>query len=485
MGNKFKAATPFLFLSTLLLADVAPVSSSAGIVDFYFDVSSSSGSSPKVYVDVAKIQREISVIVSYTPRMKAAYACFGTNGDICPVEVQKCDRKVEITDGYGVAVEAFTIDYASKNTVLSKQIVYEWREIGQAIIFTRNLDQANWCYASDGITVIENHNLGYIDSNGVKACGKPELFEGKYETRAIESSRDWHTNWFVVQAYMPKITQTGSAILFTGALDQNNWCFQPSGSVKVNHNLGYMDTSGVKACGCNSSTPIAQAFGREISRDWHTNWFECFEYETTDVLMNACPTGYETVYGSETAKGECKKMINYTYHNYLCSTGMPTNTGGDCNKLDPSGIVDNSATLSAECNSPTPPAGNCVHSAMACPIMGFACKSVPNSTDTYCSPIDCDTSSKCQVAQCSDIESARLGATNASICGTQACDASKPYNGYCGQASCPSGFGVYSSNGHCYQDVCPAGSIQQPDGSCQQLKCPNGTTEVGGVCANN
>lgn len=58
---------------------------------------------------------------------------------------------------------------------------------GSAIIFTKFLDQAYWCYAPSG-TIIVNHNNGYT-YNGIKACGCP------VGQTYSESYRDWHTNW--------------------------------------------------------------------------------------------------------------------------------------------------------------------------------------------------------------------------------------------------------------------------------------------------
>lgn len=76
---------------------------------------------------------------------------------------------------------------------------------------------------------------------------------------------------------------------------------------------------------------------------------------TTDT----CPATYTETTGVETAKGECKKTISYTYYNYLCSEGTAQTTGGDVPKTDPNTSTDNTATLDDPINSSTPPNNNC------------------------------------------------------------------------------------------------------------------------------
>ncbi|MDD3054840.1 MAG: conjugal transfer protein TraN [Aliarcobacter sp.] len=87
-----------------------------------------------------------------------------------------------------------------------------------------------------------------------------------------------------------------------------------------------------------------------------------------------CPSGYTETTGTETAKGECKKTIEYTYYNYLCGDSkntqgynyLPINSGGNCNKTDPNNTTINSSTLDDPCNSQTPPTNNCKREKFMC-----------------------------------------------------------------------------------------------------------------------
>ncbi len=120
----------------------------------------------------------------------------------------------------------------------------------------------------------------------------------------------------------------------------------------------------------------------------------------------------------------------------------------------------------------------------SCPIGSYDCVSVKGGAESWCSPYAC-SGMKCGTASCPSGSSATMGGTDPSKCSSLVCDASQPYNEYCGSNTCVSGFGVYALNGKCYQDVCPSGANQQPNGSCQQLQCPSGSTEVNGLCILN
>ena len=79
--------------------------------------------------------------------------------------------------------------------------------------------------------------------------------------------------------------------------------------------------------------------------------------------INKCPTGY-TEHDSDT----CKKTVSYTYYNYLCSTGIAINAGGNCAKTDPNQAVDNTTTLDDACNNATPPTNNCSGTTVSCAL---------------------------------------------------------------------------------------------------------------------
>lgn len=74
-----------------------------------------------------------------------------------------------------------------------------------------------------------------------------------------------------------------------------------------------------------------------------------------------CPSGYSDN-GSN-----CKKNVNYTYYNYLCSAGYTaTTTGGNVQKTDPNTSADNTATLDDPLNRSTPPTNNCKKEKFTC-----------------------------------------------------------------------------------------------------------------------
>lgn len=111
--------------------------------------------------------------------------------------------------------------------------------------------------------------------------------------------------------------------------------------------------------------------------------------KSCDTVNYVCDNGYTATTGAETAKGECKKTIEYTYYNYLCSSGYTaTNSGGNCNKTDPNNTTVNSTTLDDACNSSTPPANNCKKEAWKCQeAPDRKCAWVDNMWQ--CSPFPC------------------------------------------------------------------------------------------------
>ena len=109
-----------------------------------------------------------------------------------------------------------------------------------------------------------------------------------------------------------------------------------------------------------------------------------------------CPSSYTETTGTETAKGQCKKTIEYTYYNYLCNNSkntqgynyIPTNSGGNIGKTDPNNTTINSDTLDDVLNSSTPPANNCKREKFTCQANADRpCSYVANKWQ--CSPFPC------------------------------------------------------------------------------------------------
>lgn len=122
-------------------------------------------------------------------------------------------------------------------------------------------------------------------------------------------------------------------------------------------------------------------------------------YSTNTVApipyIYSCPTGYSETTGSETSKGACKRTIEYTYYNYMCSGDknaqdynyIPQDTGGNCNKTDPNNTTVN-PNLGDACNSATPPTNNCKREKFMCQAnRDRPCSYVDNKWQ--CSPYPC------------------------------------------------------------------------------------------------
>lgn len=117
----------------------------------------------------------------------------------------------------------------------------------------------------------------------------------------------------------------------------------------------------------------------------------CFINKT----IRTCPQGYTETTGSETAKGECKRTVEYTYYNYLCNNSqnsqgynyLPINSGGNTGKIDPNNTTINN-DLSTPLNSSTSPVNNCKRQKFTCLANADRpCSFVDNSWQ--CSPFPC------------------------------------------------------------------------------------------------
>lgn len=123
---------------------------------------------------------------------------------------------------------------------------------------------------------------------------------------------------------------------------------------------------------CNNSTPPTGNCEKIIPYTFYS--YECSSgYTAIDKGLATC-TKTDSSTSSDTSsslddpcnsatppKENCYKDISYKHYTYGCSPGYITDNYGlsTCPKTDPNKSVNNSATLDDDCNSKTPPPGNC------------------------------------------------------------------------------------------------------------------------------
>ncbi|WP_418181269.1 hypothetical protein ACNSOL_12235 (plasmid) [Aliarcobacter lanthieri] len=195
-----------------------------------------------------------------------------------------------------------------------------------------------------------------------------------------------------------------------------------------------------------------------------------------------CSVGYTETTGTEISKGECKKTQEYTYYNYLCNNSKneqgynytPTNSGGNCNKIDTNNTTAN-PELTTPCNNSTPPTNNCKRE-------GFKCntnerKAVYVDNEWRCSPYLCNGDMRCGYGTCKE-------GTKASKDKYQ--DLAYHPLKYLYAKKCNSGICDYVENkdiSYCEREACPQGEdIIQQDGRCYKIECPKGTYLSGTKC---
>lgn len=86
-------------------------------------------------------------------------------------------------------------------------------------------------------------------------------------------------------------------------------------------------------------------------------------WQDASYTVTSCPQGYTETTGPETAKGQCKKTVNYTYRNYTCNENDKNSQGfgwelndiakNDGVKIDPDITANNTSTLAATISSHT------------------------------------------------------------------------------------------------------------------------------------
>ncbi|WP_418181403.1 hypothetical protein ACNSOL_11930 (plasmid) [Aliarcobacter lanthieri] len=199
-------------------------------------------------------------------------------------------------------------------------------------------------------------------------------------------------------------------------------------------------------------------------------------------VIISCPQGYEETTGSETSRGECRRVIDYSYYEYKCKDEKneqgynytATNSGGNCNKIDTNNTTAN-PELSNSCNNTTPPTNNCKRE-------GFKCntnerKAVYVDNEWRCSPYLCNGDMRCGYGTCKE-------GTKASKDKYQ--DLAYHPLKYLYAKKCNSGICDYVENkdiSYCEREACPQGEdIIQQDGRCYKIECPKGTYLSGTKC---
>ncbi len=228
---------------------------------------------------------------------------------------------------------------------------------------------------------------------------------------------------------------------------------------------------------------MSQAFSLAIpwqNADEYNPRPKAIPWQDASYTVTSCPQGYSETTGTETSKGECKKIVTYIYYEYTCSSSKNNQNvgftagekGGDCNKIDSNNTTIN-PELSNSCNSSIPPTNNCKR-------LGFTCNSnemKPAFVDGEwkCSPFFCDGNMKCGYGTCDlpskpsldkymDVAYNPLQYITNNQCNGDICDyVLNAKVSYCESLQCPKGDDIIQKDGKCYKLECPAGTYLSGD----------------------
>jgi len=288
---------------------------------------------------------------------------FGT--DYCPASLARADTYWDYEDGYSVENSGSVVDYIIKenkelevvsgdpNFKFSKQFCTDhWAKVllvpdGHDLHFI--LVAQNPDGATDGRCNYSNYSSAWLKSKGVAGWNVPKAFM----TMQILKFNNPITK---VDGFTYTFSSSGSGCSNVSGSGVGN---SSTSSTNDPYYNGYaFDNKSLTNCGASGAQwPLVN-----------------INFQSIYVISKKCPPGYIETTGAETSKGECKKTVEYTYYNYLCSDDInqqglgyePQNPGGDCKKTDSDGTKDNSTDLSEDCNSPNPPTNNCKRQGYTC-----------------------------------------------------------------------------------------------------------------------
>ena len=267
----------------------------------------------------------------------------------CPSALSECGQEFDYENGYSVSGLGQVVDY----TLKEKQ--YKCPSDNYLLV-SKYYDSCSWC---NDITYYEVR----CSTNGTVTVLHEFRLKGNNAYnggRLIQTYNQSNIGSNVGQTYLGNIGQGCNYLVYYS---------RTCDGINCNYNFSINSN-------CNGST-----------------------YSTSTVApipyIYSCPTGYSETTGSETSKGACKRTIEYTYYNYMCSGDknaqdynyIPQDTGGNCNKTDPNNTTVN-PNLGDACNSATPPTNNCKREKFMCQAnRDRPCSYVDNKWQ--CSPYPC------------------------------------------------------------------------------------------------
>lgn len=301
--------------------------------------------------------------------------------DYCPSALSQCGQQWDYENGYSISGVGQATDYTSKITYTQNVDVNYYLNLTG--------DPANLsCSDIAKIVLISNHY--YVPGNYISW---DETVVNTMNNDIVQINGQ---DYKVTYAYY--VGDTGSYSSAFAANIQNVATGQtysyPTSHFYPQGNNGTRYSHHVLSYNQTSTTITATITPTPYKNRW------CMTSATITLAkkelqtFTKCPDGYTETSGAETAYGQCKRVQQYTYYNYLCNNSpnaqgqnfTPTTTGGNTGKSDPNGTIQND--LSAPLNSSTPPTNNCKRLKFTCLANADRpCSYVNNQWQ--CSPFPC------------------------------------------------------------------------------------------------
>ena len=327
----------------------------------------------KDWIDIAASLKRIDLLVYPKKRNEERHDCliddFGVQN--CPLMLSKCKEKDDYISGLSEKVENFREQPTIKTTFKVDKFYPSLLRYG-VTFGAGDIDLYAKGYSSSGTLI---YDIGWHAKNGWSVNGgrhSGDRTSGGTEEITIKTK-----NWkdagvdyveFYIHAYSNKNLEDFNAKCFYYDEKNKKRTFDLKGNVR---------------------TKVLMRF--DLNRNKITNLDSSVILPKIDIYE--CPEGYERIdkdKDDNEKPGTCR--IDYVYYNYSCPTekddsdevvtwdssnpngiwvGPLISTGGDCGGI---GLNSNK-----ECQSPTPPAKNCLRISYTCPIdKNKKCTKVPN-----------------------------------------------------------------------------------------------------------
>ncbi len=309
--------------------------------------------------------------------------------DYCPSALAEATQEWDYEDGYSVEGVGTAVDYTDK----VDKITNSSYEAGFKL-----LTSTTSCYRGCTSTTFEPvdyidfiTDIYHSDSDNTQSTTRTTHLrihsDGRLEEMVSCTGRCWGGNygvWYPIESKGFSFRtsswseETSSATIYDNGTIKSLSCGYASGGRCWSYTFEEVETLNLLYDFWNDGQDGTSRTSYKTAKISSGNCYDGGTLNGTNctvaTTIKVCPDGYVETTGSEMAKGECKRTIEYAYYEYMClddenSQGfdyVAVDSGGDTGKTDPDTTSINQSSLDDPLNSSTVPSNNCVREKFTC-----------------------------------------------------------------------------------------------------------------------